>query len=328
MHTRYNGASMTVIMGVNLSDRLYIAGDTRVSKIVDGKIVPQHDNVQKVEHLKNGILIASAGHAGLAKHVLNQLRKASFTGISVDAVRRNIESWIGPVVGYYWTKQGGSDTSATFIIGARSKARRRVLSRQQLQKMNEDILKDEEAKRQTLGINTDLFNAMGNAGISGNALNLNSNDMVLFSVSVSHRGVFVQDTKWGEYLVFGPPGLIKEDISPSQIARLEFLQHSRNGDSGNMLVTAFISSLVEKRKLEGVGSAVLVGCVRSEESYLITGAVYSITENDDLTQPFAPVVVSSIEVINDVVHRVDRDEKHPLMPVSAYESEDVASLYI
>lgn len=319
---------MTVIMGVNLSDRLYIAGDTRVSKKVGDEIVPQHDNVQKVEHLKNGIIVASAGHAGLAKHILNRLRKANFVSIGIDATRRDIEEWIKPVADWYWQNQGQADTHATFIIGGRSNARKRILDKKLLSEMQDSIFNDEEARRQTLGMNSSLFNALANTPGDVDSVTLGINDLVLFAVSVDYRGVIIQDTSWGEHLLFGSPGLVKEDVKPVHIARLEFMNHSEGGDSGMMLITAYFSDMVKSRKLEGVGSTVLAASVQFAQSYLMTGTVYAIDESSDPSQPFSINEVSSIEVIDDVVHRVEHGAKYPLTPVSEYESDDVAALSI
>lgn len=319
---------MTVIMGINLSDRLYIAGDTRVSKKEGDKIVPQHDNVQKVEHLKNGIVIASAGHAGLAKHILNRLRKATFVSIGIDATRRDIEEWIKPVADWYWQKQGKADTHATFIIGGKSSARKRILDKKLLNEMQNSIFNDEEARRQTLGMNSSLFSALANTPGDVDRVTLATNDLVMFAISVDYRGVSIQDTGWGEHLLFGSPGLIKEDVKPVHIARLEFMNHSKDSDNGMMLITAYFSDMVKSRKLEGVGSTVLAASVQSAQSYLMTGTVYAIDESSNPSQPFTINEVSSIEVIDDVIYRVEHGAKYPLTPVSNYESDDVAALSI
>jgi len=311
---------MTVIIGFNLSDKLYIAADTRVSQKTDGEIIPKHDDLQKVEHLQGGIIVACAGDAGLARHVINRLRKQPFISVGIDATRRDIASWMGPTVDWYWRSRGSTEAYATFIIGGQSSKRRRTLDQARYDKMNEDIFNDEEARRQTLSMSGELFNGLREA--DGGDIQLKSNDLVLFSVSVDVvGGVKIEDTQWGECLVYGSPGLIKEDIKSSYIARLEFQQ-----DAAAPLVTAYVGSMVEKRDLKGVGSAILVSCVKSNQSYISQGAIYTLKETPGGEHPFIPVELSNIKVINDVVHRIDNGVTHKLTPVSQYVSDGSAIL--
>jgi hypothetical protein len=122
---------MTVIMGLNLSDKVYLAGDSRLSYYEGGQTYTRHDNIQKVENISGNpsITVASAGDARFAKTIINKLKTTELlTGIS--DLRAGIETWIGPVVDRYFTQHGYSEV--TFIFGGSDPGTKKIISGEQM----------------------------------------------------------------------------------------------------------------------------------------------------------------------------------------------------
>ena len=85
---------MTVIMGINLSDRVCLVADSRVSEKDEstGVFKPKHDNMMKIEPLRDtrGAMVASAGNAALARRVLKALN-SEYKGKTIVDIRNGIE---------------------------------------------------------------------------------------------------------------------------------------------------------------------------------------------------------------------------------------------
>ena len=70
---------MSVILGLNLSDRIYLLADSRVSyeDKATKKTVVKHDNMMKIEPLEelDACVIASAGDAKFAQFIINGINR-------------------------------------------------------------------------------------------------------------------------------------------------------------------------------------------------------------------------------------------------------------
>jgi hypothetical protein len=310
---------MTVIIGINLTDRLQIAADTRVSKILQGKVVPQHDNMLKVINV-GGVVIACAGDAGLASHVLRALSTEMFINRGIDVVRQHIEEWIIPVAEEYW-KQRGETTHATFIIGGRTTHRRKWVSRERLQMMMDAYSNDPDVQGQLGRMHRSLFEALKS---NQQYLKLPFSDTALFSVSISFQGVSVEDAEWGQHLIYGPSGVSKSDVPLSYIARLEFEDKADSNET--MLITAYIYDLVQKKKLESVGSTVITVTVGSNGvNTLISGGVHMLEEVQGTPKV---KTISDIKVVGGKLYRIEEGKEYLLAPVSEYQQTDKAALIL
>jgi hypothetical protein len=151
-------------------------------------------------------------------------------------------------------------------------------------------------------------------------------DVVLFAVSVSFGGISMEEAQWGQHLVYGSPGLMKEDVVLSQISRLEFGDGEEDGVH-TMLLTAYVHNLVKRKDLKGVGSVVVPVCVDSEGVVSIrTGAVHMLDDAQDNT----PMIktLSEIAVVDDKLSRVSNGHVYPLMLLEGYVYKDKDKLII
>lgn len=84
------------------------------------EVYVNHDNMLKVEAVKNAhnTIVASAGDAKFAKHILNKLAKADFLDDGIAGIRANIKDWLLPIAGEYF--QNGYTTAAMIFGGADS----------------------------------------------------------------------------------------------------------------------------------------------------------------------------------------------------------------
>ena len=312
---------MTVIMGINLSDKIYIAADTRVSRIVGADIVTVHDNMLKVENIR-GTVIACAGDAALAAHIIASLRSGNLIDRGIDTLRNSIEAWIASVCEEYWQKLGRT-THGTYIFAGRSTQRRKRIPRAKMNSLLDSYFSNPELNGKPASLKHGLAN-----DIQGKSEQLKTTyyDTKLFAVSVSHQGIQVDDADWGQHLIYGPTGLDKSDVSPSDIARLEFSQDDEK-NSSIMMLPAYFYNMVKNRSLQGVSSTVVpLEVNQNGDVYLRDGSIYTLEDIQE-KQPTVKAI-SELKVIEDSLCRVEDGQNYALQPLVANEKDTLTSLII
>jgi len=320
---------MTVIIGVNLSDKVYLAGDSRLSYEKDSKVELCHDNMQKVENLKDShtITVASAGDAKFASFLLNRLNYSDLIIFNINDFRSSIEEWMTKAVDEYLTQKNNYPDN-TFIFGGVDPNTKKIVSGEQIINMANAFT----GGKGLIYVNSALQSAIKVAQPTPKKdIELDTPDTRLFSVQVTKNGIRVTDTKFGEFLIYGPEGLVKDDIGIKEIAKFEFDPSFRNNGSGMgndyAALNAYIYSQAEKYKLSTVGgSVVVIANFNDGTSNILSGKVYMMDRAEiDKLKPDEPIyaenagIINTIEVVdNDHVYREVDKERHKLIPVSKY----------
>lgn len=330
---------MTMILGVNLSNRQYIAGDTRLSNLQGDQYVVKSDNIQKVEYLSGkGITqttVACAGDAAMAKHLIRELRKTPFIHDGASEIRLYIHDWLIREVDNYFTSHGFSEV--TLIIGGANPNKKKEVRGERMRE-----LATAYAGKQGgfMYINPDLRKVIKlGKQIPNGKLSLDVNDMILFGVQISQsKGIEFFDTQWGDILVYGQKaGLVRESLTDKEIAGFEFGTPNFQGESQEgrdmAFVNAIVMSNIEKLGLETVGGAVLTF------QNLPDGTTIIIAGRTDMVPLSAKqrimrgehvesIMTYEILVENNHFYRVTNGTKHRLIPVSKFSSKGSASLFI
>lgn len=328
---------MTMILGVNLSDKFYLSGDTRLSYRDSDEIYVRHDNMQKVEHLAGKgltqVLVAMAGDAAFASHITKLLRKEEFARDGIASIRNSVEEWLRPVVDDYFTQNGF--TNATFIFGGTDPGAKKIINGLRWRELANAYT---GGKGPILVRNGLLGVTAPGKKIPDGDVELEINDTKLFAVSISQaKGIEIVDTKWGDVLLFGQSaGVIREEITQKEIGELEFgvnpTGHSQS-DQANAITIAMMTSLARKHNLESVGGAVLtMEHDHNGNTFIITGRgmMYSIEELEKLKpgESLEPLDINEIAIENNHFYRVEHGTKHRLIPVSEYRLSGSMQLFL
>jgi len=329
---------MTMILGVNLSDRFYLSGDTRLSyRDSDGDLYVRHDKMQKVEYLAgtrvNQTLIAMAGDAAFANHIVKALRREQFARNGIATIRNSIENWLRPLVDEYFTQNGF--TSAVFIIGGADSNAKKIVNGSTWRDLANAYTGGKGPVMVRNGLNSVI---KPGEKIPDGDVELGINDTKLFAIRISQeQGIEIIDSKWGELLLYGQSaGVIREEITTKEIGELEFgvnpTGHSKSSQSNTLLI-AIVKTLAKKHNLESVGGAVLT----MEHNYngttsIITGAamIYSIKDMEKLKQgeSLDPIEINEIAVENNRFYRIEHGTKYRLEPVSKYRPTGSMQLFL
>jgi|SRR5581483_6019599 len=323
---------MTLIMGFNLSDKVYVAGDSRLSYFENGNIRVRNDNMLKVEVLPGTehITVASAGDARFARHILKKLSGTEFSKNGIAAICGNIEEWLKPVAEKYFTTNGY--TNVTFIFGGTDDNSRKVINGAHWKAMANAYTGGKGA----IFINSAVHKALSpGKPVPDDDLELDAKNTVLFSVQISTAGIQITETKWGEFLIYGQGStLVKGDIELKDIASLELKPPLRQGDNqdGNAiaLLCGIILSSAIKYNLTGVGGSVFALQNNMDGNvYFVTGRaqMYSLEKMEKVKEgdSLMPDLVSEIVVEDNKIYRIVGDEKYEMIPVSRYEPTNDSS---
>lgn len=315
---------MTVILGINLSNKIYVAGDSRLSYEKDGNIYTRHDNIQKVENLRGcpDISVACAGDAKFARFLHDKMAKKPFAGSTIAELRNNIAEWLKPVVDEYFTASGY--TQVTFLFAGADKTSKKVIAGQQFI----DLANAYTGGRGPVGVNKALRDIIKpGEKLQKKDYTLQISDTKLFSVQISRNGIEITDTKWGEFLIYGPEGLVKDDIGLKEIGTFEFdpsIVNNGSGASNDIAMTnAFIYTMSEKYGLSSVGGSVLT-LVNDHEGMttFVTGETFSIpiSELEGLKpgEKAQPKKLNAILVQGNSIYREENGTRYKLIPVSQY----------
>ncbi len=310
---------MTVIFGVNLSDRIYIAGDSRLSALnTDSRgneqILFKHDDMLKVEPIirGKGSVIASAGDARFARFVLKRLYQQQFVQQGAKSIREHIQAWVGPIVNEYFCQFGNS--SVTFLIGGADDTAQKKLIGMDIKNFIQEYLGHQDGSGSIKKVIVDGIQAKG-LGVPNPEPVLPIANTLLFSIEITPREINICDTKWGEYLIYGPRGLNHGDVNRQNIASLEFSNDAGEVAQDTMIINAIIHDLATSKDLATVGGCVVVMMAFSDNTvYFVDGDIYAYNHDDGVTRS-----LNKFRIVDGRYFRLDeRNTMHRLHKVSEY----------
>ncbi len=296
---------MTLIVGLNLSDRLYIAADTRLTakdKSYTDNIVKvvllsgQMDILPEIEN-SNTLCMVVAGHLGFATFLYKEIKKS----ISEKLLPTDVRELQLIIVGYIkektneWLKSNHY-ASCVMIFAGMHCEREKVIDTGRFNKLKQvyeknlpsvDKLQEiEEALEQApffkklaaqapeelerfLGRSTDIgMNSKIEDAIKTGRPTIAAPDSLIFSVKISSHSLEIEKAEWGEFLAYGSRGITKKDLAEDLLAKME-LNPGQRGNEDDLLETELIRSeilgIAKRENLVGIGGIVTPVIIRDNE---------------------------------------------------------------
>lgn len=250
---------MSLIFGINLSDKIYLIADTRASKVdSSGKILYVKDNVMKIQQLTNDYAVVCGGDVHLIKYIISNLKKSSILKSPVSDFKKNIKSWIGDQVNSYLYK-GFPYKKACFIFATLDRTKNKIIDGPKYIKMSGDFQNKNKSQMSMKDVVLKGIKDIKNQNNSKPELPTYSTD--LFSVSTDAKNMYleIKEADWGEYIVFGPNNFDKDKIPATLFGQLEF-EAPNNWENTSIrdvsLLTAFVKDMENSQKLLTVGGSV------------------------------------------------------------------------
>lgn len=264
---------MTLIFGINLSDKIYLSGDTRMSRKDDnGVLVDRKDQIIKIVYLTPLIIGSFAADAHMSVFVAKKLKNLLGKNFDIRSFYDQAEYIITPIANEYW-ETVNPKASLTIIFGGLNPNSKKKFDWENVHKKvlaYTELRKD----RPAMNLKPALFNCMLEQ--QGEPMNYpEPSDSLVFSVQIFPPNGFIKEkAEWGEYLAYGPKGLNKNDIDPLVFGMAEFDSGEESKD--NMSISAVLSSIVEQRKEEAVSTTFFNAFISDEAQGTITGAIHRV----------------------------------------------------
>lgn len=308
---------MSLIFGINLVDRVYVAGDTRLSnKNKEGIITATKDRVIKVDPLSENIIAAFAGSARMASYVIKKL-PPSIKDLDIHTFKDNAQAILGPIVDDYWRTIDSSDNVVIIFGGLNRKSRKKVSMKNIYDKVRDF---SGLSKGQSMEMKPALFNEVMRS--AGQPLRYpEPPDSYVFSVEIVPPTTFnVEQAEWGEYLAYGPNGTRKDKLSPIVFGKLEFVK----GDAGNdnAMIIAALKEVTEKWGNETIGGPFFPMVINEELVGVITGRL----DRMNLSTGKVEFVSETVIIGNTFYIKDENGTLYKLTPIRGY--KDFGSLEI
>jgi hypothetical protein len=298
---------MSVIFGVNLSDRVYIAGDSRISDLVMENgveyVVPKSDNILKVDLIKGdgGCALACAGDAKFASFLLKDFFRQEFSKGGIISIRSGIEEWAKKKTHNYFSKN--TYTSANFLFAGSDKENKKIIPAKRIFTLAKSYLKEGQQGviKPHLATALERHADMNDDRTNGDfALDINNTS--LFAVKINKNGIEIIDTVFGEFLLFGPEGLVKEDLRERYIGQLEFSSSAGEISHDIGLIIVVLDDLAKNKQLDSVGGCVVpIGAFSDGNAYFTDGDLNKINTKTGVLE-----VVNRFRVRGGTFYRVDQ----------------------
>lgn len=290
---------MTLITGLNLSDRLYIWADTRITFT---KNWTHNDNIIKIapicweqyttsteEKKKNTILVAVAWNLWLTKYLYECISKAIQNWELSDDIRLLSDKIEEFSIKLYdnWLRQGNHYCTWCLLFGGTCINRRKEVDIKKIELLKA-VIDDSPVPPD---IENDMMNSpvaqmFKNKGIDlssilhkphipqispliQKAINENSNlidapDSLIFWLTISEKWVKVQKAEWGEFIAYGTNGITQEHFSQDFLARMELPFGKAVDDLNETLhIRDEIIHIAKEHNIQGIGGVVTPAVIRN-----------------------------------------------------------------
>lgn len=275
---------MSLILGVNLPDKLFIAADTRLTHKINGENFYQ-DNFFKIFTFGEKITVATAGNARLASFILQKINKLEITQGGFTFFRSKIEDSLVKIIDEYLFN-GGKYEKVVLIFGGYDTDRKK--------KVNSSIFGDFQSKG-IIGKKGVVYQSINHRVLEGlmkefvkinmgqipkdTEFEIDSPNSSIFSVEiVLPDKPSIRDVGCYRFVMYGPRGLTEQNIPDDILQKLEI--NIKPDLSGEQLImqwslelVGLIKSVAKEHYLETVGGDVITLLLTPHGAVILTGKV-------------------------------------------------------
>ena len=296
---------MSLIFGINLSDRIYLSADTRLTIEKSDKTKEYKDNIIKIIPFPSPIAVAVAGKTKAARFIVQRLLKDEKSlELSIRSLRENILEKIGPIVDELLSLNFSYEQARVCLLfgGLNKSDRKKVAGGKKLIELVGECQNLEKKSDERLMTKLLDKNFHGNRNLVANALinsqqnlkdvhfralmnqKVDEEGMVMTDVVDSHvfavllnppNPPVIEDAEWGEFLAYG--SIIKKEKIPKNVfCKLEF-KSSGKVNIDHALLTAVVESTAREYKLDTVGGSIFSIVIIEKGGGALTGEVNSVS---------------------------------------------------
>jgi len=303
---------MSLIFGVNLSDRIYLSADTRLTiKDSKGKI-SFNDNLLKVQFLSKEIAVAAAGDAKMASFLVDKLYKSKVVQKGIRYCREHITNTVATLVDEYL--QNNEYSKVVFVFGGLNRDSKKVIDGKKLMKI---IKHYQEKVKKTMNMKEAIFQGISaKLGQPNPKPILPVSDSHLFSLKIEPpKTLEIIDAEWGKYLVYGA-GLNEDNLPEITFGELEVSVNAGKPAYDKIALAHLIKSTAEIYGIETIGGAVVSFIINDNISGVLSGGVGRLDLATGEREPYYSYILIKNKKL---YHRIGKNLDFELTPLRKFQ---------
>lgn len=300
---------MSLIIGINLSDRAYLSADTRLTFRIDGK-EKYFDNILKIKPLSQEIAVAVAGDIDLAAFIVRGLIESKINKENIREFRDGIEKLIKSLANNYLERNSRLG-SACFIFAGINRKQKKFIDMHKYVEITKEFQKEIGSSMNMKDI---IFKGLERKG-SGGLVEISSPDSHVFCIQILPENFIIEDVNWGDFVVYGG-GLNKENLPNRFFGQFEVAAKNNELQHDRGWLDIFMKTIAEENNIQTIGGCITSLMISDKVSGMLLGGTKRkriggiIISSDE--------VISEISIINKKLHCFINNERHKLIPFVIY----------
>jgi hypothetical protein len=305
---------MSLIVGINLSDGVYLSADTRLTFEVNEK-QEYLDNFLKIKPLSQEIAVAVAGDIEIASFIVRKIIKSDINKENIREFRKSIEKLIKELADEYQIKHKRL-RPVCFIFAGINRNQRKMIDMRKYHKIAQDFQRETGSPMNMKDI---IFQGFQKVSGSGGPVKINSPieiptpDSHVFCVKILPQDLVIEDVAWGDFIAYGG-GLTKKNLPPRFFGQLELAGQAGVPRQDRGWLDIFFKTVTEGNDIKTIGGCVTSFVISDKISGMLLGGTKRINRfgiNE---------IISEVSIINKKLHCLIKNKKQRLISFILYEN--------
>lgn len=315
---------MTLVLAINLSDRLYLAADTQVTqRKTDGTSIRGHDMQLKCEVLSAHLMVGCAGNAKMAAFLVREVLKTGVCNLGIRDFEIELKKILPRIVGEFLL-QGASynESYAILTFAGMDFGKHKIIDVKKyitLAKRFQDVKKqridstfqkkplqaftqDElsifwiMARNSQMGMKDIILRGLKKYGVKEGKIEIPITDGHVFQVRIDcaakDEKILFEDYAWGDWAVSG--AVVPKEIPEELMLNLDFSMAGGSFEKDNYNLSIAITSNFSKY----IGGCVTSFLINPEGIFTITQSFMRRRVDSQQTE-----ILYEVALINGRIHK-------------------------
>jgi len=302
---------MSLIIGINLSDRVYLSADTRLTFDVGGS-QKYLDNFLKIKPLSQKIAVAVAGDIQIASFIVRRIIKSNINKDNIREFRKDVPILIKSLADEY-LRQYKELKAVCFIFAGINRGKEKMIEMRKYQKITKEFQKETGSSMSMKDIIFQGLSRLGKGKVKvPKFLKIPTVDSHVFCVKLLPQEFLVEDISWGDFVAYGG-GLTKNNLPPRFFGQFEVAGTAGIPKDDKAWLDIFLKTVAEENNIKTIGGCVTSLIISQKNSGMLLGGTKKINFLG-ITE-----VVSEINIINKKLHGFINGSSQRLIPFTLYE---------
>jgi len=271
---------MSFIVGINLSDRVLLSSDTRLT-FETAKAQKYLDTLFKIKPLSQEIAVVVAGSAKMASFIVKGILASDINKKNIREFRNNIDNLIRELTDKYQVKYKKFYENVCFIFAGINKKAKKIIDFKRYIEITKEF---QDKTNASMNMKDVVFRALKEG--KNNLIKIQASDSHVFCVKISPKKFTIEDVEWGEFVAYGA-GLTKENLPKRFFGQFETALNSGDYSNNKIWFDIFIKDTAEKNKKSVIGGGITSMMISDKTSGLLLGETWRLNIRTGIKEIFS-----------------------------------------